>query len=101
MVSCVYAKKCIPGSLHTLNLGSRCQNFRFDSYLSDLEKGADLQLGCNVFPGIFPELTVFIPKNREYLAQISVRSTRKKIWGKKASGGAKRLQGAPKKWRFF
>ena len=40
--------------------------------------------GCRLRGALFPEFTVFIPKNREYLAQLSVRSTRKK-----ASGGAK------------
>ena len=36
---------------------------------------------------IFPELPVFIPKNREYLAQLSVRSTRKKIGDTKSFRG--------------
>ena len=43
----------------------------------------------------FPEFTVFIPKNREYLAQISVRSTRKKLRNKKFQQAVKlALRGA-------
>ena len=38
---------------------------------------------------IFPEFTVFIPKNREYLAQLSVRSTREKNEGTKSFRGQK------------
>ena len=36
---------------------------------------------------IFPEFTDFIPKNLEYLPQISVRSTRKNFWGHKKLQG--------------
>ena len=55
---------------------------------------------------IFPEFTVFIPKNREYLAQLSVRSTRiffgatKRFMGPKmAIRGAKLTFGGGKKIR--
>ena len=37
----------------------------------------------------FPQIYCFIPKTREYLAQFSVRSTRKKNWGYKKLQGAK------------
>ena len=50
--------------------------------------------------GIFPKFTVFIPKNREYLAQLSVPSTRKKFGVQKASGCAKKdIEGVPKNQR--
>ena len=38
---------------------------------------------------IYPEFTVFIPKKREYLAQLRVQSTRKIFGYKKLKGGAK------------
>ena len=44
--------------------------------------------------GIFPEFTGFIPKNREYIAQLCVRSTRKKLGYRKLKGVPKRLYGA-------
>ena len=49
----------------------------------------------------FPEFTVFIPKNREYLAQLSFRQTGK-IGGTKSSRGhQKGYKGCQKKWRPF
>ena len=42
---------------------------------------------------IIHEFTVFIPKNHEYLAQLSVRSTRKKNWGTKSFRGGGRQNG--------
>ena len=42
---------------------------------------------------IFPEFTVFILKNRDYLAQLSLRLTLKKFREQKASGGAKMAKG--------
>ena len=45
------------------------------------------------------ELKLFGCKNVPYVGQINVRWWGKNIWGTKAPGGAKKLQGAPKSSR--